>query len=250
MKILLTGSTGFIGKPLVQYLSKNKDYNITCVQRHPSSEVKTFIVKDLTQKVNWKAALSDVELVIHTAARAHIINKPHSKDDKQYFDVNTDVTLELASEAAKNGVRRFIFLSSVKVNGEYTEPEQKFTAYDATNPIDAYGQSKKLAEIGLLELAKKTTMEVVIIRPPLVYGPDVKGNFQSLINIIQKQIPLPLKGLKNLKTFIGIDNLLHFIELCIHHPAAKNQIFLVGDKHDVSTEQLCHILAELMGGEI
>lgn len=246
MKILITGTSGFVGSNLLETLVNNNEYEITCAQRVPHTDHKTFHVEDLANKIDWQPCLQNIDVVIHTAGRAHVFDRLDQKSKARFFAINTDATTELARQAAQNGVRRFIFLSSIKVHGEFTKPGTKFNLGDQINPVDAYGQSKHLAELGLWEISKKMNMEIVIIRPPLIYGPEVKGNFRSLINVIRRGVPLPLKHINHKRTLIGIDNLIQFIDLCIQHPAAKNNTFLIGDPEDVSIEELFIKLAEAM----
>ena len=160
---------------------------------------------------------------------------------------NVEGTLNLARQAASAGLRRFIFISSIKVNGESTSAGRYFCPFDAPAPEDPYGISKMEAERGLMQLASETGMEVVIIRPPLVYGPGVKGNFASLIKLMGKGLPLPLGAINNKRSLVGIDNLVDLIIRCIDHPAAANQVFLAGDGEDLSTTELLRGLAEAMG---
>ena len=161
--------------------------------------------------------------------------------------VNVDGTLNLARQAAAAGVKRFLFVSSVKVNGESTPPERAFTEADAPNPQDAYGQSKHEAEQGLRQLSADTGMEVVIIRPPLVYGPGVKANFATLMRAVQRGWPLPLGAVHNQRSLVGLDNLVDFIITCITHPQAANQTFLVSDGQDLSSTELVRGMAQAAG---
>jgi len=165
----------------------------------------------------------------------------------EYRRVNVDGTLNLARQAATAGVKRFIFISSIKVNGEQTPLGQPFTAEDTPAPEDAYGISKWEAEQGLLQLATETGMGVVIIRPPLVYGPGVKGNFANMIKLVAKGLPLPLGAIHNLRSLVSVDNLVDLIITCIDHPAATNQVFLAGDGQDLSTTELLRGVARAMG---
>jgi len=165
----------------------------------------------------------------------------------EYRRVNVEGTLKLARQAAAAGVKRFVFISSIKVNGEATFNKNAFFADDDPAPEDAYGQSKLEAELGLMQLAEETRMEVVIIRPPLVYGPSVKGNFSSMIKLVQMGLPLPLGAIHNKRSLVGIDNLVDLIIRCIDHPAATNQVFLAGDGEDLSTTELLRGVGNAMG---
>jgi nucleoside-diphosphate-sugar epimerase len=205
----------------------------------------------LDDESDWSGALKDVTTVIHCAARAHILRDKSNNPLLEYRRVNVDGTLRLAHQAAAAGVRRFIFISSIKVNGEKTELGCPFTADDVPNPTDPYGISKWEAERALLELAKQTTMEVVIIRPPLIYGPGVKANFSTLVRLVNSKVPLPLGLLnKNRRSFVGLENLLSFIRLCMEHPGAANQTFLISDNHDMSTVELLENLSSALGVQL
>ncbi len=204
-------------------------------------------VGDLTSNVNWSAALQDMDVVIHSAARSHIMIDTSSNPLTEFRRVNVEGTLNFAKQAAVAGVKRFIFISSVKVNGELTQPGTPFTENDLCAPQDPYGISKYEAEQGLKKIAQETGMEVVIIRPPLVYGPGVKGNFQSMLQWVNKGVPLPLGAIDNQRSLVGLDNLVHFIITCIDHPAAANQTFLVSDGEDISTTELLRRVGTVLG---
>ena len=195
----------------------------------------------------FSEALAEVDVVIHAAARAHIMRDEVDDPLAEYRKVNVDGTLNLARQAVAAGVRRFVFLSSIKVNGEATAQGSPFQADDVPVPEDAYGVSKLEAEQGLMRVMAETGMEVVIIRPPLVYGSGVKGNFASMIKLIDRGVPLPLGAIHNKRSLVGIDNLVDLIIRCIDHPTAANQVFLVGDGEDVSTTQLLRDVAKAMG---
>ena len=185
-----------------------------------------------------------VDIVIHLAARVHVMKDTATNPYSAFRTVNVDGTLTLARQASDAGVRRFVFISSVKVNGESTQPGRAFTETDAPNPQDAYGHSKHEAEQGLRQIASDTGMEVVIIRPPLVYGPGVKANFAALMRAVQRGYPLPLGAVHNLRSLVALDNLVDFIVTCITHPKAANQTFLVSDGQDLSTTKLVRGMAQ------
>jgi nucleoside-diphosphate-sugar epimerase len=188
-----------------------------------------------------REAFKGAEVVVHTAARAHVMNDDASNPLAEFRKVNRDATLVLARLAAESGVKRFVFLSSIKVNGEMTRPSHPFTPDDVHIPDDPYGLSKYEAEQGLLALAQETDMEVVIIRPPLVYGPGVKGNFSSMMKWMSKPVPLPFGAIHNQRSLVALDNLVSFISLCVDREKsskASNQVFLISDCQDVSTTQL------------
>ncbi|MCK0107324.1 SDR family oxidoreductase [Marinobacter sp. S0848L] len=249
MKVLLTGATGFMGGSLAEYLNTNTPYELTCAVRRTARQKchHTVLIDDLDSDTDWSSALAGQDVVIHAAARAHIMKDEVLDPLVEYRRVNVDGTLNLAKQAADAGVRRFIFISSIKVNGEQTPASQPFTAKDKPSPEDAYGISKMEAEKGLRALAAETGIDVVIIRPPLVYGPEVKGNFASMIKLVEKGLPLPLGAIHNKRSLVALDNLVDLIITCIDHPDAANQTFLVSDGEDLSTTELLQGVAEAIG---
>lgn len=246
-RILITGATGFVGTELTKYLSENTNFILRLAARHPLN-IKSheyISVGDLNEHTDWGIALEEVDVVIHLAARAHVMNENISTPER-YKSVNTLATINLAEQAAKAGVKRFIFLSSIKVNGEFTAQEESFTADDTPNPSDHYGRSKLDAEIALRNISNRTKMETVVIRPPLIYGPGVKANFLSLIKLIKKLPVVILPVIKNKRSLVSIDNLNHLIGICIDNANAKNQTFLVCDGNDLSTTQIFESIANVM----
>ena len=236
--IALTGGTGFLGSSLLSTLG---DKNIRCFGRNKPSNIleSSFYQGEIDSSTNYSAFIKGVDCVIHCAARVHVMVDNSSELLEEFREVNTYGTLNLARQAANSGVRRFILISSIKVNGESTELGKPFKPDDEFIPVDPYGLSKYEAEIGLRKIAMKTGMEVVIIRPPLVYGPGVKANFASMMKWTNKVLPLPLGGINdNKRSLVSVDNLVDLIILCIEHPNAANQTFLVSDDDDVSTTQL------------
>jgi len=205
------------------------------------------VVGEIGGNNDWHFALVDVQAVVHCAARVHVMREKVRNPIDEFRRCNVLGTLNLASQAAEAGVQRFIFLSTIKVNGEQTATGQPFTAEDCPAPQDPYGISKWETEQGLLTLAEATGMEVVIIRPPLVYGPGVKANFLNMMRWLHKGIPLPLGAINNLRSFVACDNLVDLIVTCLDHPKAANQVFLAGDGEDLSTTELLHRLAMAMG---
>ncbi|CRN01044.1 MULTISPECIES: NAD-dependent epimerase/dehydratase family protein [Pseudomonas] len=248
-KVLLTGGTGFVGLPLLQALAAAR-YPVVSVTRKNAAitlpGVQSCVIPTLSRDNNWDALLQGVEVVIHSAGRAHIMNETHSNPLQAFREVNVDATLNLARQAAQAGVKRFIFISSVKVNGEETDRNRAFKPSDAPAPLDDYGVSKLEAEQALMVLAKETAMSVVIIRPVLVYGPGVKANFEKMLAAVDKGLPLPLRSINNRRSLVFIDNLIDLICLCIHHPTAANRIFLVSDGNDLSIGQILEKLAVAM----
>lgn len=249
MKLLITGANGFVGGSLCAELSRQGHVVLGAV-RSASEGIDGFeysISGSIDGATDWSAALRNMDVVIHLAARVHVMNDAAADPLAEFRKVNVDGTLNLALQAAKAGIKRFVFVSSVKVNGEYTEIGKPFTEEDAANPQDAYGISKFEAEQGLLLIAQQTGMKVVIIRPSLVYGPGVKANFASMMRAIQRGIPLPLGAIHNKRSFVYVENLVSLILRCIDHPAAANQVFLVSDGHDLSTTELLQACAKALG---
>ena len=249
MRILVTGSTGFVGKALIPVLVSRAHEPSAVVRRAQDmlhAECNSFVVGNIHGATNWSLALEGVDMVIHLAARVHVMHDTETDPLTAFRIVNVDGTLNLARQAAASGVKRFVFISSVKVNGESTEPGHAFSEADTPNPQDAYGQSKHEAEQGLREIAELTGMEVVIIRPPLVYGLGVKANFAALLRAVQRGWPLPLGTVHNQRSLVALDNLVDLIVTCITHPQAANQTFLVSDGEDLSTPDLIRRMARAM----
>ncbi|CAM3863777.1 UDP-glucose 4-epimerase family protein [Rheinheimera salexigens] len=245
MKVLVTGYSGFVGKHLINVL--HTEYKVQLLGRKPCS-FGTVFQAELDGYASYTAALNDVEVVIHCAARVHIMNDTATDPLVAFREVNTVATINLATQAAQAGVKRFIFLSSIKVNGETTTDKKAFTAFDTASPEDAYGISKAEAEQQLIALGKQTGMEVVIVRPPLIYGEGVKANFAALLSLVGKGLPLPFRAIKNNKrSLVSVYNLVDLIKLCIDHPKAANQIFLVSDDNDISTAEMVALMAKVQG---
>ncbi len=205
------------------------------------------LVGDLDSVTDWTAALQNIDVVVHAAARVHVMDDVVTDPLEEYRRVNVAGTLNLARQAVAAGAKRFIFISSIKVNGEGTTLGKPYRADDLSKPVDPYGISKMEAEQGLQQIAMETGMEVVSIRPPLVYGPGVKANFQAMIRWVNMGIPLPLGAIHNKRSLVALDNLADLIVTCIDHPAAANQTFLAGDGEDLSTTELLQRMAKAMG---
>jgi nucleoside-diphosphate-sugar epimerase len=248
LKILITGANGFVGRALCADLIK-RDLAVVAAVREKANIVSgtPLVIGHINSATNWTEALSGVDVVIHLAARVHVMNEVKTDPLAEFRKVNVEGTLNLARQAALGGVKRFVFVSSIKVNGEETQSGKPFTTIDTPNPQDAYGCSKYEAEQGLLELATETGLEVVIIRPPLIYGTGVKANFASMIRAVKRGLPLPFGAIKNKRSFVYVCNLVSLIDKCIDHPAAVNQVFLVSDGHDLSTTELLCGSAKALG---
>jgi len=252
MKICITGASGFIGSAIVESLKSSGITPLLLARNRPSvaGDLETEEI-DLESLSSFDSrVLNGYDALIHTAARAHIMKDEALDPLVEYRRINCDAVLELAKLAAGAGVGRFVFLSSIKVNGELTKPGKSFVADSYYTPDDPYGLSKYEAEKGLLEIAKNSDMEVVIIRPPLVYGPGVKGNFASMISWIKKGILLPFGAIHNKRSLVALDNLVDFIILCARRdksPKAANEVFLISDGKDVSTSELLRRVAESYG---
>lgn len=249
MNILITGATGFIGSQILDLLHKDGRYSPVAAVRKkqfPGFKEKTVEIGEISAHTDWQEALKDCTVVIHAAARVHVLNEQSSDPLAEFRRVNVDGTLNLARQAAKARVRRFIFISSIKVNGEETFEGHPYSADEVPAPIDPYGISKYEAEQGLRALAIETGMEIVIIRPPLVYGAGVKGNFQTMIKWLKKSIPLPLGSINNKRSFVAVENLVSLIMTCIEHPRAANEVFLVSDDQDLSTSELLEKMGHVL----
>lgn len=232
MNIVVTGATGFIGSHLCAALTSTN--HVVSTISHSASP-------------DYGMTLGNCDVIIHLAGRVHVLNDPDGDSESGYISANVTATLDLARAAVANGVKRFIFLSSIKVNGESTPLQAPFKPESASHPIDAYGRSKMAAENGLLEIANSSGLEVVIIRPPLVYGPGVRANFLELMKLVHRKIPLPLGSVRNRRSFVAVDNLVSLIVTCLDHHAAVNQVFLVSDNADLSTPDLIRLIAQAQG---
>jgi len=243
-KIALTGATGFLGS----HLLKNEAFrDALAVGRKRPPNHSNFQKLSFHANDNLTLALSDIDIVVHAAARAHVMNDTTANPLDEFRLVNTVGTLLLAEQAAIAGVKRFIFISTIKVLGEQTEPGQAFRFDDSFNPQDPYSVSKAEAEEGLKQIGRDHGMEIVIIRPPLVYGYGVKGNFASLLKLVRLPLPLPFGSIHNKRSLVSVENLVDLIVVCLTHPNAKNQTFLVSDDDDMSTSILFSRLADAGG---
>lgn len=244
-KILITGFSGFVGNSLLTPLST---HDLVLLGRKKQDRFAfPFFHSEFNAGSDYSSALQGVGVVIHCAARVHMMSEPATDPLAAFREVNTFGTLNLAQQAAASGAKRFIFISSIKVNGEATAEGKPFRFDDTAKPEDAYGISKAEAESGLKQIAADTGMEVVIIRPPLVYGRGVKANFAALVRLARKNLPLPLGAIHNKRSLVALDNLVDLIITCIDHPKAANQTFLVSDDEDVSTTELLQMMTRAAG---
>ncbi|CAN7327394.1 SDR family oxidoreductase [Variovorax paradoxus] len=250
-RTLITGATGFVGQAVVRRILADPSHEVVAPSRRAAAwddeRVRPLCVPDFVTFDRWGDALADVDSVVHCAARVHVMNDEAIDPLTEFRRVNVQGTLTLASQAAAAGVRRFVFISSVKVNGESTRAGSPFTAEQVPAPQDAYGISKQEAEEGLRELSQTTSMEIVVIRPPLVYGPGVKANFASMTRWLRRGVPLPLGAIVNQRSLVALDNLVDLVALALVHPNAAGQTFMVSDGEDVSTTELLHRTAAALG---
>lgn len=248
--VLLTGATGFVGSALTERLHQ-RHYTVRAAVRRISdtlpSAIQQITIGDLLPDTAWIPSLDNVDTVIHLAARVHIMRDTATNPLTEFRNTNTVATINLAQQASTHGVRRFIYLSSIKVNGENSRLGTPFTAEDEYIPTDPYGLSKYKAEQGLRKIAASTGMEVIIIRPSLVYGPGVKANFLSMMQWLQKGIPLPLGAINNQRSLVALDSLVDLITTCIDHPNAANQTFMISDGEDISTTELLQCMGQALG---
>lgn len=248
--VFVTGADGFIGKALCGELSRLGFPCVGVVRKAPppltDDRVHYLAVPEITENTDWSEALRGVDCIVHLVARVHVMREELADPLKEYRRANVELTMNLARQAAKAGVRRFIFMSSIKANGERSPIGQPFTADDIPKPEDPYGLSKLEAEERLLALGSETAMEIVIIRPPLVYGPGVKANFLAMMDLLRKGFPLPFKNLDKRRSMVALDNLISLIVRCLWHPHAAGQRFLAGDGEDLTISQLLQRMAALL----
>ena len=243
MKILVTGATGFVGQYLTERLTQDNTDFIACSRRLLALQPNNYIVMpDFNDEAGWHNLLLGCDAVIHLAARVHVIKEKADDALAEFYKVNVQSTQSLAEAAAKAGVKRFVFVSSIKVNGEFTE-SQPFSENDTPQPKDAYAISKWQAEKALRKIEKETGMEVVILRPPLIYGAGVKANFASLLKLVDKALPLPFGSINNKRSLIYLGNFVDAIVTCAKHPNAGGQTFLVSDREIVSMSELVKKIA-------
>lgn len=241
-RVLVTGGGGFVGRAALVALS-NAGYDVCQAAGAPRAGAITINYSGID--TDWREALHGCHAILHLAARVHIGGRRAATDFSSFNTTNRDATLRLAKQAADAGARRFVFMSTIKVNGEGRSTPYSET--DAPAPEGAYAVSKYEAEEGLKEIASRTSLEVVILRPPLVYGSGVKGNFRALMKLVAHGIPLPLGSVRNQRSLIGLNNLVSAIQVALSHPAAAGRTYLLSDQHDLSTSELLEGLAQALG---
>lgn len=243
MKVLVTGASGFVGSALVSRLHHDEAWSVRAATRAAAAlPVDAVTIDGIDGTTDWSRALAGIDVVVHLANRAHVPHDISSDSLADYRRVNVDGTLRLAEQAAAAGIRRFVFVSSVKVNGE----QGVFLESDPPAPRDAYGVSKMEAERALQYLGSRSGLGVVIVRPPLVYGPGVKANFAALVNVVSRGIPLPLGAIRNRRSLVALDNLVDFLCTCVSSPAATGETFFVSDGHDLSTPDIVRQIASAL----
>lgn len=249
LNVLVTGANGFVGGALCPAL-EHAGHAVRRAVRSATSSSNTIAVGDIGSATDWSRALEGIDVVVHLAGRAHVMQESMSADAVRtaYFETNADGTEVLARAGAAHGVRRFVFVSSIKVNGEATS-DTPYRETDEPRPEDDYGRSKLAAEQRLAQVSRATAMEHVIVRPPLIYGPGVKGNLHRLMCIVERGIPLPLGCIDNRRSLVGLTNFVSALTLCCEHPDAAGKTFLVSDRRDLSTPDLVRLIAAALNRE-
>ncbi len=251
MQVLVTGSSGFVGRRLTLKLASDRSVNLIAASRKPIQwpgfNTKTFLHGDLCSELDWREVLAGTDVVVHLAARVHVMQESVADPLGQFRRVNVAATARLAEQAAASGVRRFVYVSSIKVNGESTTDGHPFRSDDPPQPNDPYAMSKWESEVTLHQIAAATGMQVVIVRPPLVYGPGVGANFRAMMQWLLRGVPLPFGSIHNRRSLVALDNLSGLLVTCIRHPNAASRTFLAADGESVSTTQLLKRLARALG---
>ena len=250
LRVMVTGANGFVGRALTDFLTNSDIQVIPCVRNLPKAnefgDLVVFECGNIYKETNWQEALTKVDVVVHTAARVHVMSDKSLNPLDEFRRVNVDATVNLARQAYEAGVKRFIYLSSVKVNGESSTYGNSLKSSDLPNPVGDYAISKLEAEQQLFKLSVDTNLEIVIIRPPLIYGRGVKANFAKLASVVKRGFPLPFGRItQNARSMVSLYNLIDFISVCLQHPAATNEVFMVSDGEDVSTADLAIRMAKV-----
>lgn len=250
-RVLVTGANGFVGRALLASLRKEGVRDLRGSIRRSNAEqlagVDYSVVANLDERTDWSSALAGCGVVVHAAARVHVMRDTVADPLAEFRRTNVEGTLNLARQSVAAGVRRFVFVSSIKVNGEETAPGRPFDATDEPAPVDAYGRSKLEAEVGLRDLLGSAGVDWVIVRPPLVYGPGVKANFLKMMRWLKRGVPLPFGRVRNQRSLIALDNLVSLLRECSMHPLAANEVFLAADGEDLSTPELLRRIGEALG---
>lgn len=251
MRVLVSGGNGLVGSAVLRCLAQRAAVvpiaGIRCPESAASMVFESRVLGDLAEGSVDASVLEGVDVVVHAAARVHVMDEQAADPDAAFGAVNVEGTRALLEAAAAAGVRRFVLVSSIKVNGESSPPGRPFSEQDVPNPADAYGRSKLAAEQLVETFCRARSMEWVIVRPPLVYGPGVRANFRRLMQLLQRAHPLPLGGLSNRRSLVALSNLADFLACCVEHPQAANQCFVLSDDRDLSVTELAQKLAAAMG---
>jgi nucleoside-diphosphate-sugar epimerase len=248
--VLVTGTNGFVGEALCQLLVQKEDFEVKGAVRklypHLEPRINYYQTGNIDAQTNWSEALIGTDIVIHLASRVHLLKDPAPAPLEEFRRINVEGTINLAKQAIQAGVKRFIFASSIKANGEETGTDYAYQEKDTPKPQDGYGISKWEAEQALYQLAAESGLEVVILRPPLMYGPKVKANFLRLLKIVDQGVPLPFASIQNQRSFLYLGNFVDAIWHCMQHPQAVGQTFLVSDGEDISTPELIRQIAKAL----
>lgn len=249
MKVLITGANGFVGSHLTKRLAEDISFRALVRTEASANQYNDAVVVDLCTCTDWDSVFRGIDVVVHCAARVHVMNESSQNPLKEFREVNVNSTNRLIDAAIKSGVSRFILISTVKVNGECTG-DTPFLQSDSPNPSDPYAISKYESETSLIEKCRNSAMDYVIIRPPLIYGSGVKANFASMVRLAGTRVPLPIGGIKeNRRSLVYVENLVDLISVCMRHSSALNQIFMVSDGEVVSTRELHIRIAKALGSE-
>ena len=242
----MTGANGFLGLSVCEYLLLSGHDIVGAIRDNsrPVPSVVNVVVSDIDRSTNWEASLTGCDVVVHLAGRAHVLAESSNDPLREFREVNTLGSLNLAKQAIVAGVSRFVFMSSIAVNGAVTRAGS-FSVDSEVKPHSPYAVSKLEAEVGLKELVRNSSMELVIIRPPAIYGQNAPGNFGLIEKAIRRGVPLPFGSVNNKRSLIHLINLSDFIEVCVNHPMAAGQLFIVDDNHDFSTAEIIQVMGAI-----